>query len=306
MRRSVVPALALFSLLGGCKKDFEGIQIDPRVLIPADATLAGGFEVDPIRNSALGPMLSPLLSADSDFSSLAHAIEACELDAGTMRGLIAGTMADDRIALFIEAKGIGDENMVRCLDKEAAGTMGLVMFKDRGKVRYTEQEGGGHLIMLNRNLIAVTDTAWDEAVFKAIEDEGARSTDTIVAKAAAEISPETDLWATLAPSASDLADLQDWPGIEDVQGISVLVDLASGMEATLRFDFGDPGKAEAFSHVMRPILAELSPAVTEAGFPGVLDGVDPTVHDGRVDLTVKVSSEALPGLLAAMGPMLAE
>jgi len=311
MKRSLSLGLLCGSLLlVGCK-DFVGIEIDPRVLIPKDANLVVGFEVEPIRQSPMGEALHALMAADTDMRALSTSVEACKLDVSKMKGMFATTMDDDRMVGFIEAPGIGEDDMVRCLEKESGKVTGqdsgLILFEDRGKVRVTPQEGGGYLVMLNKNAIAVVDKAWETEFFAAVENESARNTESAVVEAIAGIDAGTDLWLSFEPSDVDRAGMVDMVGFDELRGLSLQANLSDGLESDLRLDFGDEAKAKVSAETMETVLGELKPSLGEMGFSEtLLDAAKPRVEGGVVNLEFQVSKEAFPGFISALGPLMAE
>ena len=309
--RAAFGLVAAMFVGSGCK-EFKGIEIDARALIPKEATMAAGFEVEPIRKSAAGEPIHAAMKDDGDVGPMLIAIPKCKLDTTTMRGFIATTMDDDdKFLAVIEAPGIGDKDMVRCLEKEigeASGEgSGLILFETKGKVLATPQEGGGFLITLNKNSIAIVDQPWEDEVFAAIENESARNTDSVVAKAAAEIDPSTDVWVAYAPSDGDRADLRDVPGASDLQGLSVLADLSEGLKLDARFTFPDADKAKAFGDGLGPLLSEMKPMLAGFGLPAkALDAVKPEQKDAIVSLGLTVDATGFPKVVEALGQMAAE
>ncbi len=301
--------LALLTI-AGCKEP-KGVDIDPRVLIPKDANLVVGFEVQPLSQSALGSPLQLALTTDADMGPLVTAVGKCDLDVSGMRGLLAATTADERILAVVEAPGIGTRDMVRCLENEVGKVSGedpgLILFKTRGEVQLVPQEDGGHLIILNKNTVAIVDGPWEDEVFAAIDEESERNTDSVLAKTAATIDKDTDLWLAYQPLPSDREGMAEIPGLESASSIAVLCDLSEGLQVDLQVDFPDGAKAKTFAEGVGPLLDELKPELGGIGLPAtMLDGVKPQTTDAKVSTKFVMSSDALSGAMTALGPLLAE
>src|SRR5690242_19586510 len=114
----------LFLALAACTET-KGVEVDARQLVPADASVVFGFELEPLRNSPLGPVLHTAMQTDPDAKGMLAAVPACKVDLASMRGLFAmKTDADGTFMAVVESTGIGTEENVRCLESELAKATG--------------------------------------------------------------------------------------------------------------------------------------------------------------------------------------
>jgi hypothetical protein len=309
MSRSTI-VYALF-VLAACKQP-KGVQVDARELVPLDATGAFGFELEPVRSSPLGPLVHGAMQTDTEMKAMIAAIAECNIDLANLRGMFATVLdGDDRVVAVVEAPKIGNEDTVRCIEKGfARGTgksdSGLILFDTRGEVRTLAQEGGGFLVILNENAIAVVDKPWEDQFFASLENPAARNTTTPLAKAVAKVDPGSDAWFAVALSDSDRADFADLQGADGVSTITAFADLAKGMKLDIVLDARDAANAKQLETSVRTTLDEAKPGLAAAGLPAtLLDHTKVASSDARVTATVEIDADALPGILTALAPLMA-
>lgn len=311
MSRCVLPVVALVAV-AACK-DPKGVEVDGRLLIPADATLAVGFDVGALRASPLGPMVYAMMQSDADIRATAEAVQACKIDTDSMRGFFAGDPErEDRFVVYIEGANIGASDSVRCIEKEYAKATGekdgLLLFKTRGDVQTLDQKDGSQLILLNRNAMVLAEGEWEATVFAAIEQPDTRNTTSGLAKVVASIDPGTDTWLAFALSDADRAGAGEAiEGGDGMQAFSATVDLASGVNVVAHVDGRDAANAKVLETGVRAMIDEAKPGLADAGLSAtMLDGAKVSLADARVTVTLGIGADALPGLMAVIGSLSAE
>lgn len=311
MRATALPLLTgALVLLGACK-DPPGVEVDPRLLIPSDAAVVAGFEINPIKNSALAGPLQGVMSDDPDTKGIISAVSKCEIDSSKLRVTLAATSDETAFLAALEAPAIGSKSVVRCLEKEfgeASGeSSGLILFETKGKVAATPQEGGGYVIILNSHALIVVERAWETEVFAAIENASERKQDTPIAKAVNAIDPTTDAWIIYHPSDSERADLGDIPGLDKVTMLTATADFSDGLQLDVGFEFPDGEGAGVFAQTASMLIDEFKPALAEASLPAtLLDSAAPKLDGANVTSQLSVSNAEIPSVLAAVGPWLME
>ncbi|MCX4240422.1 hypothetical protein [Paraliomyxa miuraensis] len=315
VRSSLVSSVPLLSLLClaplGCK-EAKGTDVDPRLLVPGDADVVMGFSLDPVRQSPLGPMLGTAMRSDHDMSSAMDATSKCVTDLSALRGFVATQMdADDKIFGVVQSPGIGDESVVRCIEdamREADGEKGgIILFETRGDVRITPQEGGGYLIILNKDAIAMVDGPWEDKVFAAIEQPASRNSDSPLAKAMAGMDAGAHLWVAATLDESDVADLGDVPGATAIRSVVAALDLASGIGIDVDLGFTDAEQAGAFEEALPAMMEEIGPSLPEAGLPAdLLEGLKIEGEGTVVSTKLQIAGDAVPGVLTTMMALASE
>src|SRR5262245_25138371 len=102
MSRTAIAVLSLFAL-AACTPP-KGVQIDARELVPADASGAFGFELEPVRSSPIGPLLHDGMQSDADMKAMLATVPECNVDLPHLRGMMAGIFeGDERIVAVVEA-----------------------------------------------------------------------------------------------------------------------------------------------------------------------------------------------------------
>lgn len=308
---SVLASLLLVPL--GCKRA-KGVDVDPAALIPAQANAALGFRLDPLRASPVGGMLSGALRSEPDVAAVMTAVSTCEVELAGMTGLTAGDMTDDENGMMvaISAPGLGNEDVVRCLEKEAGRATGegggLVLFETRGDVRITPQQDGGHLIILNKDTLVVVDQAWESQVFAAIEDPASRSTDSSLAKAMGRVDRSSDLWLSAMVPEDTRADLAEIPGADGIETINATLALGEGIALALDMGLVDASKAETLRTALSEALGELTPEdAAQMGIPdGLLDSIELAGEGSQVTAKVALGGDAVGQMVGMMGALMAE
>jgi hypothetical protein len=311
----LAPSILLLTSLclgpSGCKQA-KGIDIDAKQLIPAEANVAFGFQLDPVRKSPLAPALAGAMRGDRDFSAVMDAAGTCNVSLEPLHGFFAGKLeSEDKYFAVIESPGLGDEDIVRCIEEKSTeitgGKKGLILFETRGDVRITPQEGGGYLIILNKDAIAVVDRAWEDAVFAAIEQPAARNTDTALTKALAGVDPSSHIWIAAPIAEADVADMGDVPGADALRSVAMSLDLSAGIGLDVNLGFADAEKAGVFRTAMPTLAEEIAPALGEAGLPtDLLASLKVAGEGSMVNAKLQIASEAIPGLVGTMTALMAQ
>lgn len=304
--------LTLALTLGACTET-KGVEVDARHLVPAEASVVFGFELEPLKNSPIGPALASAMQSDPDMKAMLAAVPNCQVDLVNMRGVIAASMeTDDKFMAVVESPGIGTEDNVRCLDTEIAKATGkvrpgILAFETKGDVRMTPQEDGGYLVILNKNAIVMMDRSWESAVLSAIEKAESRNTTTPLAKATQALDPTLDLWFALSLSDSDRAGMVDIKGAEGVQVVTATADLASGMKLDVALDTKDAANAKTLEATLTEMLAAAKPGLADLGLPAtLLDTLKISTTEARVNAKLDIAKDAMPGLMTAMAPLFAD
>jgi hypothetical protein len=302
--------LACLPCWAACKPP-KGTDADTRELIPAAASVAFGFEVAPVRDSALGDPLHAAMQADPDMRAGIGAVQACNVDVSQMRATVATSTEAGPTFVVIESPGIGNEDAVRCMEEEGSKLLGrgggLILLQTRGDVRVLPQEGGGHLIILDADRLAVVDAPWEDAVFSAIATPSARNTDTALAKTLQQVDRGSDLWAALVLSDSDRAGLVDLPGADRLASATFVADLSDGLKLDVGLDTLDAESARTLQQSIRDATEEIEPGLADAGLPPtMLDGLKVESSASRVTAQLVVNRENMPAVVQAMASLSAE
>lgn len=302
--------ILVFVAVTGCKQP-KGVQVDGRELIPADATMAFGFEVGPVRASPIGSILYTMMQSDADMRGMVEAVRGCEIDLDKLRGVMAiDPNNEGHFFAVIEGPKIGDTDTVRCFEKGFAkatgGKDGLLRFKTRGDVQTLAQEDGGQLIILNEGAIAVVDGGWEERVFAAIEKPESRNTTSALAKVVATIDPSSDTWFAIVFGDADRASFGDLEGGDGIMAVSGVADLAQGMNISATIEGRDAASAKQLEGSLRNTLEQMKPELADLGLPAnLLDTAKLSSAEARVTATIEIGADALPGVTAVVAALAA-
>lgn len=297
--------LGLAVLLPACKTA-KGVDIEPAALVPKDAGLVVGFDLKPLTTSPLGSSLAAVLKNDSETAALFTGFEKCEVDLEHLHAMVAATFASETLMAVVESPGVGDEKVVRCIETEIAEATGedagIIMFETKGDVRITPQEGGGHLIILNKNTIVIADAPWDTAVLEAIETPSARNTETPMAQLLKDAGEGSDMFLALTVGPVERQELGELPGGASMQSALMKVGLSEGAKLDAAFDFSEEADAGTFRTAVPGLFAMAKGELTGAGLPAdLLDSLKFGGEGKQVTATWSVDAEAVSGIADTLG-----
>jgi len=309
----LVPSVAILASLClapvACKQA-KGVDVDPKLLIPAQASLAVGFRLDPLRNSPVGTTVGIAMRQDPEIAVMMDAAIKCNVSLEPLHGFVAGTTDGDEFVGVIESPGIGDTDLVQCIEDEgralSGGGKGMLLFETRGDVRITPQEGGGYLVILNKDAIVVVDRIWQDTVFAAIEQPSTRSSDTVPAKAIAEVDPKAHAWAAAAVHPEDVADMTDVPGAAALRSVAMSLDLSQGIGVDAKLGFTDAEQAGSFRTAVPTLAQVFAPSLGEVGLPTDLLASLKVAGEGTVvSASLQIPNETVPGLMGTVATLMA-
>jgi hypothetical protein len=314
MSRLLLPlgCASLLVTLAACG-DVKGVEVDARALIPAGADLAFGADIGALQRSPLGPILYTAAQTQSDLQALLASVPNCAVDPAGLRLTFAGVVEqDDRYLLAVEGPGIGNEDNLKCLEREHAKALGktaptFLWFTTRGDVRTIAQEGGGALVILNKNTVLAMSGPWESTVFDAIEKPELRVTDSALAKAVAAVDPATDLWVTTTFSEAERAALVDLKGAEGIQTLTSTADLTNGVDLTLTLDTSAASHAVDLKTSVDEALGGVKAGLAESGLPAnLLDTATTEATGNRFTARLELATDVLPALIGGLAGMFAQ
>ncbi|MBL9107007.1 MAG: hypothetical protein JNL82_39265 [Myxococcales bacterium] len=310
MVRSWLRSAPLALLLGACAEP-KGVDVDPRALIPAGADVVFSFEVEAVKNSSFGPLLYAAALGNEDMRNAVTSLPSCPIDIKNMRVTFAGVMesTEERFMGVLESPGIGTQDNIKCLEREQAKVAGRpapgwLMFSTRGDVSTLAQEGGGKLVILNKNTVVFMTAAWEEPVFAAIEQVDQRKKDTPLARAAAAIDAGTDAYLVVTLGDAHRAAMPELAGFDAADSVAVTGDLSAGIKLDLDIVTRTAAKAEELRGGIDGVVTGLKEGLEPMGLPkDLLDGTTTTAKDTHVNTKLTLGADALPKLIGALGPM---
>lgn len=305
--RTALVALSLLAAVPACKAA-KGVDIEASALVPKDASLVIGFELSALRKSPLGGTLASSMEKDADIQGLFNGFENCDVDLEHLEALVAGSFTSETYMAVIESPGLGEESVVRCIEKEvgkATGeSSGIILFETKGDVRITPQDGGGHLIILNENAIVVADAPWDDEVLAAIENTDKRNTNGPMATMMKDAGSDTDVWMAATIGPMERAEFAEVPGSATFESMLMKVGLGDGVTLDASFGFTAESDAGQFRSAMPALIGMAKPELPSAGLPAdLLDTLEFGGEGDTVTATWSVKADALAGLATTLGAM---
>jgi hypothetical protein len=183
---------------------------------------------------------------------------------------------------------------------------GILAFKTRGDVRTLAQQGGGVLVILNKNTVATASAAWEPALYDAIEKPEARDRSSVMSQAVQRIDPATDMWLALTVTDAHRADMADMQGFDGAVLVSATGDLSAGLKVALSIDTTSAAKAAELKTTIDETLAGMKGQELPPGVPAnLLGGVTTTTSDARMTVQLALPADGLATTLMAMAPLFA-
>ena len=304
MSRLSVLALGLAAVLPACKTP-KGVEVEASQLVPKDATIVVGFELKALSDSPIGPAIASSMSTDPETKGMFDGFQNCEINLDSLHGLVAGSFASETFMAVIESPGLGDEGVVRCLEKElgkATGEgSGLIVFETKGDVRIVPQEDGGHLIILNKNTIVIADAPWDTEIMAAIESPEKRNTDSAMASLIKDAGEGTDVWLAVTLGPAERQEFAEVPGSNSLDGVLIKVGLSDGVKLDASLAFSEETDAGQFRTAVPAMIEMAKPELPASGMPAdLLDSLKFAGEGKQVTATWNVKGDALPGLMGTL------
>lgn len=285
----------------------EAIAIDPLTLIRAETTIAFRAQVDPLRNSAVGDLVAPLVRNNSDFASLIDAADECyeTLHGVEVMGAFDLSRDDDDDAglIAVTGPGLGNDERLQCMG-QADDSSELQIVETRGDVRLSAQGTGGRLIALSEDTVMIVGKDWDEHVLAAIETPSMRAPDGPLTRAVASDEGTADGWFAMLIQQSDRDKFSSVPGGEAIETMRVEWQLDSGLDMRVVVAFADVSGADLFREFVTTVLDNKA-KLEEAGTPpALLDSIRLEGVGRHAILSATVTDDELPqvsGWIVARG-----
>lgn len=300
------------------KKEAKGVQIPALQLVPSQADVVIGLDVDAVRKSALADPLWGAMQADADLGGFLKAFKSCRPKLGklSLTGATRMETEGDEFMVVIEGQGVGDEDLLKCVERgfaEASGEpAGMLLFTTRGDVRMAPQEDGGWAILLNKDALAFVSKGWEKFVFAIID---AHNKPKKADRKTWELSKDilrSDVWAAFRVAGMPKEDLKDLPEAEGLSDFIIWLDLSAGLALKADLVFAEKAQAAAFNTSTQPLIAEAKLEVKAEAvanqFPTqVIDSfkLGPSPRgDNRLQAELTIGKKELPLLLGmAMAAM---
>lgn len=305
----LTPVALTLAAAVGCKSKSQGVEIAAMDLVPDESQMAFGFQLDPIKSSALAKPLSDGIHSDPDLAPIVDALPNCEINTDGLKGVAALKLDTDDVMIVFEAPGIGDEKAMDCLEKELAKADGepnpqTVPFETHGKIRRAPQEGGGWVVILNKNAAMILEGAWEDEVFKRIDEPDARKHSGPLGAALGRVDTNSHMWAAMQVDDSLRGDMGDVAGADGLQDIAMTVGLSDGLAVELDLEFSDGAKATEFSGAVQGMIDQTKPMIVAAGVPqAAADSIKFEAKDAIVKGNMKIDAKDVEGVANLAGSM---
>lgn len=284
-----------------------GVEVHAVDLLPSDAQIAIGGNVEQVVDSPLGGILRAAVAAEPDLGKLVDAARECELAPDTRVTFAASLDSEEDFVLVAEAPRIGEWTRVQCVERAAQreNTEVRLIYRDRGPIRTVPQRGGGSVMILNKNAVAVVTSPFEAEVLERAQRAQARPP-TELGKVIAGVDDDAHMWIAATIDAATAARLdEDVDGATALRAVAVsVVFTGQGAEAAagshFRLGFENAASAAAFAEELDSIRPGLAVALGETDLGERIAEAMSIEADGSfVDVRVRISGADMTALLAA-------
>ncbi|PRP94905.1 hypothetical protein ENSA7_77280 [Enhygromyxa salina] len=301
MKRIWTTSLAVSLLvLPACK---GGASADAVKLIPDEAEFIVGLNPKTITGSDLYKEFSSEFEKEDDFKEAMKAFEDCGLKPTEFDAVVIGASQTEDFVAVIVGDGIGEDDNASCVIKNIQKMSGeeeaAEVSKEDGKkvIQFTD----GRAYLVNKNMMALSTTAWEDKVGELIDGKGTPAIENGKKDLYGKVDAKAAVWF-IADVPAELAGMAAMaaPEATAVKTVAGSVDLSKGVALDFIAGFGDEAKAKATADKIQemfdglkgqapPELAGVVESVKiEASGPDVKVGVSASMDD------IKAGKDKMP------------
>ena len=286
--------------LPACK---GGASADAVKLVPDEAEFIVGLNPSAITGSEVYKEFSGDLEKEADYKEFMSAFEDCGLEPNKFDAVVVGATQSEDFVLVVVGSGIGEDDNASCviknIQKLGGDEEGAEVTKEDGKkvIQFTD----GRAYLVNKNMLAVATTSWEDKVGELIDGKGTAAIDGKKKDLYGKVDSKAAVWF-IAEVPAELAGMAAMaaPEATEVKTAAGSIDLSKGVAVTLLAGFEDDDKASAtatklqelFDGVKGDAPSEMSSVIEsvkiEASGPDVKLGVSATLDD------IKAAKDQIP------------
>lgn len=274
-------------VLPACK---GGASADAVKLIPDEAEFIVGLNPKAITASEAYKSVQADIENEPDFKEMMTTAESCGVKPTEFDAIVVGAnQAEDFVAVIV-GDGIGEDDNAVCVIKAVQKASGeeevAEVTKDGGKkiIQFTD----GRAYLVNKNMLALATTAWEDKVGELIDGKGSPAVDNSKKDLYSKVDTKAAMWflANIPPELAGMAAMAA-PEAAEVKTAAGSIDLSKGAAVNFVAGFDSEDKAKA----VVTKLQELFDGV-KGGAPKELAGVIESVKIEASGTDVKVSVSA--------------
>ena len=291
MKRIVTTSLAVSLLVvPACK---GGDSADAVKLVPDEAEFIVGLNPKTISESELYTEFKSEFENEPDFKEVMSAFTECDLEPTTFDSIVVGANQAEEFVAVIVGEGIGKDDTASCVIKNIQKMGGeeeaAEVTKEDGKkiIQFTD----GRAYLVNKNMLALATTAWEDKVGALIEKEGKPAVENSKKELFGKVDTKKAVWfiAEVPSSMADMAALAA-PDASGVKTAAGSVDLSKGAAVDFVAGFGDEAKAKTVAGSIQQMFDEVK-GQAPPELAGVVESVKIEASGADVKFAVSASMD---------------
>ena len=288
MKRIVTTSLAVSLLvLPACK---GGASADAVKLIPDEAEFIVGLNPKTITASEAYKSISAELENEPDFKEMMTTAEGCGVKPTEFDAIVVGANQAEEFVAVIVGDGIGEDDNAVCIIKavqKASGEEEIAeVTKEDGKkvIQFTD----GRAYLVNKNMLALATTAWEDKVGELIDGKGTPAIENSKKDLYAKVDTKAAMWflAEIPPELAGMAAMAA-PEAAEVKTAAGTIDLSKGAAINFVAGFDAEDKATAVATKLQELFDTV-----KGEAPKELAGVVQSVKIEASGTDVKISVSA--------------
>lgn len=302
MKRIWTTTLAVSLLvLPACK---GGASADAVKLIPDEAEFIIGLNPKAITGSEAYKSVQAEIEAEEDYKEMMTSAEECGLKPTEFDAIVIGAnQAEDFVAVIV-GDGIGEDDNATCLIKKIQKASGeeevAEVTKEDGKkvIQFTD----GRAYLVNKNMMAMATTAWQDKVGELIDGKGSPAIENSKKDLYGKVDTKAAMWF-LADVPAELAGMAAMaaPEAAEVKTAAGTIDLSKGAAVNFIAGFDSEDKAKAVAEKLQALFDGVKGEAPKE-LAGVVESLKIEASGNDVKLSVSATTEEITAA-KAVAPM---
>ncbi len=279
-------------LLPACK---GGASADAVKLVPDDAEFIVGINPKALTGSDLYKEFSSEFEKEDDFKEAMTAFEDCGLKPTEFDAVVIGATANEDFVAIIVGDGVGEDDNASCVIKNIQKMSG-----DEESAEVTKSDGkkvielgDGRAYLVNKNMLALTTTSWEDKIGELVDGEGKAAIDNGKKDLFGKVDSKAAVWfiAEVPADVAGMGAMMGAPEVADVKTVAGSVDLSKGMALSFIAGFGDDDKAEAVVEKVTSMVDEVKDTDEVKDFSDVVNSLKIEASGGDVTISISASMD---------------
>jgi hypothetical protein len=302
MKRIWTTSLAVSLLvLPACK---GGANADAVKLIPDEAEFVVGLNPKAITGSEVYKQFSAEIEKEAEFKEAMSAFEECGLKPTEFDAVVVGANQAEEFVAVIVGDGIGEDDNASCVIKNIQKMSGedeaADVTKEDGKkvIQFTD----GRAYLVNKNMLALATTAWEDKVGELIDGKGSPAIENSKKDLYGKVDAKAAVWF-IAEVPAELAGMAAMaaPEASEVKNVAGSVDLSKGAAVDFVAGFDSEDKAKAVAEKVQGMFDGVKGEAPKE-LAGVVESVKIEASGSDVKFAVSASIDDI-NAVKEMAPM---